>query len=772
MSKHKGQFIATMLVIAVGIMTFMTFRMDEINLKNSLSTYYKDAKFADVFVEMTSVPHSAIEKLNQIEGVEKAEGRIVFDMPIKVEDPDENVNVRIISLSEEEEHVNDVYMYSGDRFKDLNKDAYIIRTFAEARGIAVGDTINPQILGEDYAMTTRAIVASPEFVYVLEDEQSLIQLPDQFGVIYVPEKFAMSAFGMNGTYNTVIVRGVPGYSQEKLKNSVEKALEKYGILRIYKGENQLSNRIVQEEIDQREISSRTMPMIFLAVASVIMVEMMRRNVRNDRVSIGILKSMGYSNFQIMLHYAKYCMMIGVAGGLVGAVLGTVFGAALSEWEVTVYFNIPSMRGRIYMSYIIYSVLGASLLSITAGLFGAREVINIHPAVAMRPPEPKSGRRIWLEKLKVWQYISFSEKIVIRNILRNKKRFLFIVAGIALTYGITIIPMFMSSMWDDMFGNYYSEFLKYDYSIGFRVPMNDSVITELKELVEVRDIDGKIEFPFEIQNGWRKKDVTIIGIDKDTELISFTDLSGNEVALKSHGMYISETLSILLNLETGDQVKINTFIPNREDQVVTVTGVVKQSLGMNAYMDLEYMQDKFMDDNLISGVYLTTSQPIKDELDNAKNINSVQSIGDLQDIFEEFLGLMMASVGTMLFFAGVMGFAIVYNTTIISILERRLEFSSMRIMGFSKNEIFFITLRENMIMTVFGIAAGIPFGRLMIQSMSDAFSSELYRMDANIPDIAYYYTALMVVIYVLAAQLATYSRLRKLDFIEALKNRMT
>jgi len=772
MSKHKGQFIATMLVIAVGIMTFVTFRMDEINLRSSLSAYYNDANFADVFVEVTSIPESAVEKLNQIEGVAMAEGRIIIDVPLKVDNPDENVSVRIISLNPDEEHVNDVYFYEGDKFRDINRDAYVIRTFAVARSLQIGETIRPQILGEEYEMTVRAVVASPEFVYVIENEQALIQLPDQFGVLYVSESFAMRSFGMNGSYNTVIVRGEPGYSQEKLKNSIEKALERYGVRRIYKGDNQLSNRIVQEEIDQREISSRTMPMIFLAVASVIMVEMMRRNVRNDRVSIGIMKSMGYSNIQIMVHYSKYCMLIGVTGGLIGALLGTYLGALMSQWEVDVYFNIPYMRGRIYLYYIVYSVLGACLLSVISGLIGAREVIKIHPAVAMRPPAPKMGRRVWLEKFRVWKYISFSEKIVIRNILRNKKRFTFIVAGIALTYGITMVPMYMSSMFDTMFSDHYENFLRYDYSINFRIPMNESALLDIKELVDVSEIDGKIEFPFEIQSGWRKKDVSIVAIDFESEMINFKDMNDEEIRLKEKGILVTETLSKLLRIGVGDTVRINTFIPNREDQFVQVVGVVKQSLGLNAYMNLEYMQEKFMDRGLISGVYMTTNAPLTDELKSVKNINSVQSISDVKRIFEEFLGLMMASVGSMLFFAGVMGFAIVYNTTIMSILERRLEFSSMRIMGFSKNEIFLITLRENLIMTIFGIIAGIPFGMLLIKSMAGAFSSELYSMEATVPTESYYYTAFMVIVYVLMAQLATYSRLRRLDFIEALKNRMT
>ena len=769
---HKGQFIATMLVIAVGIMTYMTFRMDEINLEGSLNDYYNDTHFADIFVDTVSVPESVVEDLLGIEGVAMAEGRLVFDVPLKVADPDEKVSVRVISFGQRESHVNDIFIYEGRPLGSDSRDAYVIRTFADARGIKLGDTLQPQIMGEVVDLEVVGKVASPEFVYVMESEQTLMPLPDKFGVVYISEKLAMQAFGMNGAYNHVIIRAEAGTDVYRLKNTIEDRLDRYGVRRIYLGENQLSNRIVQEEIDQREISSRTIPMVFLLVASVIMIEMMRRNVKNDRIAIGILKSIGYSNLQIMVHYAKYCLLIGFVGGLVGALIGTATGAALSQWEATVYFNIPYMKARIYLSYFVYAVGGAMLVSLLAGLWGAREVINIHPALAMRLPQPKVGKRIWLETSWIWKWITFTEKVVVRNIMRNKKRFAFIVAGIALTYAISIVPMYMMNMFDVIFRDHYTDFIRYDYSVNFNGAVSESSKKEIRSLIESGRVEGKIEFPFKLVKDWRSKDITVIGVDRNTRMFTFKDLNHRSVKLPKEGMFVTETYAATYGVKEGDIIRVKNFIPGKPDVDVPVVKVIKQSLGLNAYMDLTYMQSNFMDAEMINGVFIQTDHALGDQLSSVERITSVQSIADLKGIFEEFLGLMIASIGTMLVFAGIMGFAIVYNTTIISILERRMEFSSMRIMGFTKNEIFFITLRENVIMTLFGILIGIPMGMGLLNSMSEAFSSELYRMDPIINPSAYMTTALAVLVYVLFAQLATYSRIRRLDFIEALKSRMT
>jgi putative ABC transport system permease protein len=256
------------------------------------------------------------------------------------------------------------------------------------------------------------------------------------------------------------------------------------------------------------------------------------------------------------------------------------------------------------------------------------------------------------------------------------------------------------------------------------------------------------------------------------MYAFKTLEGKKIALPSEGLLITEGLAKFLRVQAGDNLKINTFIPGRDDQQVRIISIIDQSLGMNIYMDLTYMQNMFLERGIINGAMVTTNNEIKDELADVPKISSVQSNGDLIAIFKEFLKLTLASVSILIVFSGVLGFAIVYNSSVMSLLERKLEFSSLRVMGFRKNEIFFILLRENVVMTVIGIIIGIPLGRAMLTAMSSSFSTELYTMKVDVPFNAYVLTAVLTFVFVVLAQVATYSRIHRLDFIEALKNRMT
>ncbi len=141
------------------------------------------------------------------------------------------------------------------------------------------------------------------------------------------------------------------------------------------------------------------------------------------------------------------MLIGLVGSTIGIILSIppLSGAFTSLFIQ--YFNVPMFKMEVYYIYFVYGILLTIIFCVLSGLIGARNVVKILPADSMRPEAPKAGGRIWLEKVKsIWNRISFSWKIVIRNILRSKRRAAFLILGIALTYGITMVPMFAFSVW--------------------------------------------------------------------------------------------------------------------------------------------------------------------------------------------------------------------------------------------------------------------------------------------------------------------------------------
>ncbi|MDD4681250.1 MAG: hypothetical protein PHP79_10300, partial [Clostridia bacterium] len=70
----------------------------------------------------------------------------------------------------------------------------------------------------------------------------------------------------------------------------------------------------------------------------------------------------------------------------------------------------------------------------------------------------------------------------------------------------------------------------------------------------------------------------------------------------------------------------------------------------------------------------------------------------------------------------------------------------------------------------GIIFGIPLGFLMSEYSSAAFSTDIYSLDMSPTPPSLLYAGIYTVIFVLLAQLATYRKIQRLDFLQALKSR--
>lgn len=336
----------------------------------------------------------------------------------------------------------------------------------------------------------------------------------------------------------------------------------------------------------------------------------------------------------------------------------------------------------------------------------------------------------------------------------------------------IMTMWMNEIMDIMFVSHYSEFAKMEYNIGFRGFHDERVLKEVKENISYNHMEGRIELPFEIKNGRLSKIVNVIGLEENTEFYDFRDLNGNKLTIPKDGILISSNLSKSLNAHKGDRILLESFIPDSDGEYVTVKGIIEQSLGINGYMNISYVNRKFLDKGIINGVYINSDDDVNVKLDDIINIMLIQSQEQMQGVFEEFTALIAVFMGVMVIFSGMLGFVILYSMTLMSINERTLEFSSLRVMGFTKIEIFKMLVKENMVMSVLGIIAGIPLGKWLVDSIGNTFNTDIYTLQGVVTTKEIIIAISLTIIFIISAQLMTYVKIKKLDFMLALKSRIS
>lgn len=785
MIKHaKGQFISIVSIVAAALCIYVLFSITTLNINSAVDDYYEMTNINHILVDVVRIPAGTLKELHAIPGVKEVQGRVSFDVPLHVADKLEDVNVRLMSLPDTGEMINKLYHLNGTNDSSGNantrgdkdtlgeKSTFVLQQFADARSIKPGDTLTPFINGVERPLNVAGIVASPEFIYLMENDQALLPNPDEFGILYVSEAYAQALSGYNDSYNQILITLWDPEQTDDVVEALETKLDPYGVKRITKLEDQLSNNVLEQKMVGIEKMSKVMPLMFLMVGAIIIVIMLNRIISNDRVTIGVLKALGYTNGTILLHYTKFIMAMGIVGAFIGIFGGYLLSKPLSEVFVY-YFNIPFVVARVYPTFFATALFMTVVFCVASGLFGAKGVLKIMPADAMRAEAPKSGKRILLERIGfVWKRIGFSWKIVIRNVLRTKRRFTFLAFGLAMAYAINAVPLYMADMMPLMFTEQYDRFQLMDYTIDFGKPVNESAKIDIRQLVDTTRVEGRLEFPFELRNRWYKETIGVLGVEAGSEFYRFYDAKDRPVIPEPGGILLTEGLARSLRVKEGDLVQIKNFLPGKEDVYLPVHHIVKQYLGSNAFMDLDTMQSLLLDRQMITGVAIASEDDVKGKLEDVTNVTSVRSITDIKDSFLEFLNTITVTYTTYMVFGGILAFSIIYNSTIIGISERKTEFSSLRVMGFDKSDIFRIVTRENLLLTALAILMGIPLGMGMIQAMSVAFSSDMITFPVIMSPKIFIIAAVATLFFVFIAQLAARKKIYTLDFIEALKSRIS
>jgi putative ABC transport system permease protein len=131
-------------------------------------------------------------------------------------------------------------------------------------------------------------------------------------------------------------------------------------------------------------------------------------------------------------------------------------------------------------------------------------------------------------------------------------------------------------------------------------------------------------------------------------------------------------------------------------------------------------------------------------------------------------LIFTFINTIL--AGIIAFGVVYNSARIALSERSRELASLRVLGFTREEISYILLGELGILTLAAIPLGFLVGRGMCAYIANSLQSDLFRIPLILEPDTYSFAALVVILSACVSALIIRRRLNRLDLIAVLKSK--
>lgn len=263
-------------------------------------------------------------------------------------------------------------------------------------------------------------------------------------------------------------------------------------------------------------------------------------------------------------------------------------------------------------------------------------------------------------------------------------------------------------------------------------------------------------------------------DASNKLYGLVDSKGNELTLPGDGMLMAESLADRLAVKVGDSVDVNIYAGGEPiKKSIKVAGMIKQLVGFNCFVSYDALSLYSQGTPEIATAALLKAQTgrknyLKKDLVSDKSIDGIEDRAKMLGIFKDLFGLIYIFVGFMLAFSIVMGFGIIFNTTIINLMERRRELASLKVLGYKQREIGMTLLRENIVLGLFSLIPGIILGRYLSIALLSQMNKEVMTMDTYIGPWSYIATSFCVLFFILLAQIANNRNIKKLDMVEVLK----
>jgi putative ABC transport system permease protein len=771
----KAQAIAIALVITSGAATYIMFNSTLDSLRESRGWFYSDYRFADVFATLKRAPERVRARIEDIPGVAKVETRVVAPVNIEVEGFGEPISGRLISLDAHGQPALNLLHLRAGRSVEAGRDdeAVVSDAFADAHRLQLGDRLHVIIKGRRKAVTLVGIGLSPEYVYQLRPGS---MFPDfaRYAILWMGREVLESAYDMQGAFNDVVLTLRADANARDVIQRLDAVLDPYGGFGAYERADQLSHKFLDEEFKQLQRSSAIFPVLFLGVAAFLLNVVITRVITTQREQIAALKAFGYYNLEIALHYFKLVLvvvLVGIAGGIVA---GVWLGQGMSNLYME-YFRLPVLRYTLTPGVLLMAIVTNIACALLGTVFALRSAARLQPAVAMRPEPPTQYRETILERIGMKRFASPATRMILRHIGRRPVKSALTVFGIALACGITMSGRFQEAVISYMVEVQYNRSQRQDLWVMFIDPTSRRVQYELDSIPGVEHVEVARYVPVRVRYGHRAERTGIRGFENDGHIYRLLDADLNPVALPSNGILLTDYLAQILGVAPGDRVTVEILEGARPTRELVVVGLVKEYLGVSAYMELHALNQFMREGPVVSGAYLAVDRAqlngifaaLKEAPRIASTVLRENELANFHKTMDETM-LFVTTIATV--FAVIIAFGVVYNSARISLTERARELASLRVLGFTRGEISYILLGELVLLTAAAIPLGFYIGRAICNLFVEILQSELYRVPLIIARDTYAFAALVVVASVLVSGLIVRRRLDRLDLIGVLKTK--
>ena len=656
------------------------YMIDNIFVKYEADIYIKNSKLDEL-----------IPKYDFEYELEKSKALKQDDTYIKLLPYDENKNI------------NKAYLIEG-RFPTNDLEITMLPKYAKLHDIELGDTY--KIGEEEYKVV--GFTYAPDYIYPLVSYSAIMFDEETNNVIYINKEDYSKISGVEEKTYSIYYHGDMTRKFDIADMMVEKdEPDDDDVMKLLYSDSNVSIGIfagtrlgrissLQLEFATDRLFAEYFLYLLLGIAVFVIAIITKKRIEDEKLQIGVLKSLGYSPFSIAVSYLVYPIIGSLIGGLIGYTIGSLVNQPLSTYFVS-YFIIPLSGFKISPKYLVNCLALPTILLSVLSYIIALFMLRKKPLYLLR--EGSNLKINFFSRLanKITSILPFKYRFKYSLAFRSLSKLLIVAITSFFTGMLIVLTLIGMNLMQNLIDKSFAG-MKYDYMV-FTNTIETEELDENADytldaglpIVEVTDKDGK------------KKDIdddlsiSITGVDQDNKYIDILDEDGKNIVdrLGDNKLIINRNMQNLYDIEVGDTLLLGLDEESKRTTTFEIVGIAEEFMSISGYADREAFCKVVGYDKACYTSMLSKDKKYSnlDELDEklVGKIATVINFADMKDNLNKTMEMYNTSIYVVIAFASVMAFVIIAVIANIVVEENKKIISLMKVMGYKNKKISSIVL---------------------------------------------------------------------------------
>lgn len=520
--------------------------------------------------------------------------------------------------------------------------------------------------------------------------------------------------------------------------------------------------------------------IFLFVVSILVsLTTLTRMIDENRINIGTLKSLGYSNYQISKKYFVYgglSTFVGTILGIIGAYL-VIVPIIYNSYARFFTFNTPEI---VYTPSILIAAFVISLGCISLAIYiPLRKNLREKSAYLLRPKAPSGGSRIFLEKIPfIWSRLSFLRKVTFRNIFRYKIRMLMTIFGVAGCLTLMFIGFGIRYGVINISNEQFKVINKVDIAATYNPYIDNESVQKLqREIDNNKNVKANTKVNIQLATFESNNEIVdsaqLITVNKDDykDYITLTDNDDKVINLPVDAAVVSEKLAYLHKLQVGDSFNV---VVNNKEYTLIIGEINKNYFGHTIYINKDYYESVFKKQYKDNTFLIQTTggketvESVVSDLNNNSDIVNISDNSKIQEILDNFIKGIDIIVAVMVICSVTLALVVLYNLINVNVSERIRELSTIKVLGFYPSEVTIYVFREIFYLSGVGIILGNYLGYKMYLKIILELAGRDMMFSSKVPLVVYLLASGITILITVVVMIVMNKKLKKVNMVEALK----